>query len=186
MDAIEAIHTRRAIRDYAAAEPGRAVIEDLIWDAAQTPPPFAGQVPWTFNVIQGRARVAACGELAMQYARDHRPDGPGWIWLDRADFKAFWNAPAVVIISGPVEDCCRAGQTLLIAAHARGLGACWVGAPALWLRSPEAKAELGIPPALTPVCAICVGYAAATPAAAPRGRPQIVWSGDRTIRREVG
>ncbi len=177
MDAIEAIHTRRSIRAYTSEPVERGLIEDLIWDAAQAPPPFAGQVPWTFNVIQGAERIAAYGERAKQYARDNRPDVPSAAWADREDFKAFWNAPAVVIISGPVEDCCRAGQTLLIAAHARGLGACWVGAPMTWLRTPEAKAELGIPPDLTPISAICVGYAAVTPEDRPRAHPRLIWVG---------
>lgn len=81
-----------------------------------------------------------------------------------------------MIISGPVEDCCRAGLLLALSAHARGLGACWVGAPMLWLRTPEAKAELGIPADLTPVTAICLGYAAAAPAPRERGRPAVIWS----------
>jgi nitroreductase len=175
MEAIEAIHTRRSIRAYTAELVGRRLIQDLIWDAAQAPPPFAGQIPWTFNAIEGPERIAEYGERAKAYARDNRPDVPSAAWADREDFKAFWNAPAVVIISGPVEDCCRAGQTLLIAAHARGLGACWVGAPMMWLRTPEAKAELGIPPDLTPISAICVGYAAADPEPRERAHPRLIW-----------
>jgi len=177
MDTIEAIHTRRSIRAYTSKDVDGNLIQDLIWDAAQTPPPFAGQVPWTFNVIQGAQRIANYGERAKQYTRDNRPDGQAPTMIDRDDFKVFWNAPAVVIISGPVEDCCRAGQTLLLAAHARGLGACWVGAPMQWLRTAEAKAELGIPPDLTPITALCLGYAAATPDVQPRAHPQIIWVG---------
>lgn len=177
MDAIEAIHTRRSIRAYTSEPVDRDQIEALIWDAAQAPPPFAGQVPWTFNVVEGAERIAGLGERAKQHARDNRPDTQSAAWADREDFKAFWNAPAVVIISGPVEDCCRAGQTLLIAAHARGLGACWVGAPMMWLRTPEAKIELGIPPDLTPVSAICIGYAAEQPEPRARARPPVIWAG---------
>ena len=177
MDTIEAIHTRRSIRAYTAEAIDRRLIEDLIRDAAQTPPPFARQVPWTFNVVQGTERIADYGQRAKQYAKDQRSAGQGAAWLDREDFRFFWNAPAVVIISGPVGDCCRAGQTLLLAAHARGLGACWIGAPLPWLRTPEVKAELGIPPDLTPVCAICIGYAATTPDAQPNVRPRVIWVG---------
>ena len=64
-------------------------------------------------------------------------------WLDRPGFKIFWDAPVVIIISGPVGDCCRAGQNLMLSAHARGLGTCWVGSPMLWLSTPEVRAELG-------------------------------------------
>lgn len=175
MDLIEAIHSRRSIRAYTGEPVGQDLIRDLIWDAAQAPPPVAGQVPWTFNVIEGAARVADLGARAMQYARDHRPDGPGWAWIEREDFLVFWNAPVVVIISGSAEDCCRAGQLLILSAHARGLGSCWVGAPMLWLRTREAKLEVGIPSDLTPVSAICIGYPAMVPAAVERAPPTIVW-----------
>ena len=122
-------------------------------------------------------RIAAFDERTKQHARDHRPDAQAWTWVDREDFKVFWNAPAVAVISRPVEDCCRAGQTLLLATHDRGLGACWVGAPMLWLRTPQAKAEIGIPPDLTPVSAICIGYAGVAPHGEPRARPRVIWMG---------
>lgn len=175
MDVIEAIHSRRSVRDYTAQAVPRDLIGDLIADAAQAPPPFAGQVPWIFNVLEGADRIAGYGARAKQHARDHRPEGADWPWTEREDFKVFWNAPAVVIISGPTEDCCRAGQLLILSAHARRLGACWVGAPMLWLRTPEVGAELGIPPDATPVSAICVGYPASIPEPRQRAAPTIIW-----------
>ena len=51
MDTIEAIHGRRSIRSYTATPLEHDQIESVLWDAAQAPPPFSGQVPWTFNVI---------------------------------------------------------------------------------------------------------------------------------------
>ena len=175
MDTIEAIHSRRSIRAYTAQPVDPDLIETLIWDAAQAPPPFSGQIPWTFNVIQGADRIAALGDRAMAYARAHRAGGSDRGWLDRPDFKIFWGAPALILISGEDGDCCRAAQNLMLAAHARGLGTCWVGSPMLWLRTEEARTELRIPPQLTPVVAICLGYAAAVPPAASRERAPIIW-----------
>jgi nitroreductase len=175
MEVIAAIHSRRSIRAYKDQPVERELIEALIWDAAQAPPPFAGQIPWTFNVVQGVARIADYGARAKQFARDHRSESAPAAWADRAEFKVFWDAPAVVIISGEIEDCCRAGQLLILSAHARGLGACWVGAPMAWLRTAEARAEIGIPDELTPISAICLGYPATSPDAVERGRPRIIW-----------
>jgi nitroreductase len=177
MDVIAAIHGRRSVRSYQPRPVARDLIESVILDAAQAPPPTRDRVPWTFNVIEGVERIATHGTRARQYTIDHHPDEPGWSWLERPDFKVFWDAPVVVVISGPVEDCCRAGQNLMLSAHARGLATCWVGAPMLWLRTAEAKAELGIPAHLTPVAALCLGYAQVVPAAPPRGRPTIIWGG---------
>jgi nitroreductase len=175
MDVIGAIHTRRSIRSYSPRPVERRLIEEVVLDAAQAPPPFSGQMPWTFNVVEGVERISAYGDEALQYARNNRPDEPGWDWTNRPGFQVFWGAPVLIIISGRVEDCCRAGKNLMLSAHARGLGTCWVGSPMLWLRTPSAKARLTIRPELVPVAALCLGYSATTPEAPPRTRPTIIW-----------
>ncbi len=176
MDVISAIHGRRSVRSYLPTPVARELIEAIISDAAQAPPPFRGMVPWAFNVIEGVARITAYGERALTYARENRPDGPGWDWVERSRFKVFWDAPVVIVISGPVGDCCRAGQNLMLSALARGLGTCWVGSPMLWITTPEVKAELKIPPNLTPVAVFCLGYAAAQPEPVVHERPPVIWS----------
>jgi nitroreductase len=174
MDVIAAIHGRRSVRSYDPRPVPRDLIESVISDAAQAPPPFRGQVPWAFNVIEGVERIAAYGSRAMDYARAHRPDDGGWV--ERPGFKIFWDAPVVIIISGPAGDCCRAGQNLMLSAHARGLGTCWVGSPMLWLSTSEVKTELNIP--LPPVAVLCLGYAAASPEPVLHEKPPIIWIGE--------
>jgi nitroreductase len=175
MDAIDAIHTRRSVRSYSSRPVERDLIGEIIWDAAQAPPPFSGQVPWTFNVVEGVERIAVYGNEALQYAKDNHPNEQGWEWTGRPGFQVFWGAPALIIISGRVEDCCRAGQNLMLSAHARGLGTCWVGSPMLWLRTASAKAKLKIPPELVPVSVLCLGYPAVIPEAPSRERPTVIW-----------
>jgi nitroreductase len=176
MDVIAAIHGRRSVRSYDRRPVPRDLIECVIWDAAQTPPPFRGQMPWAFNVIEGVERIAALDERAMDHARKHHANEPGSGWVERPGFKIFWDAPAVIIISGPVGDCSRAGQNLMLSAHARGLGTCWVGSPMLWLTTPDVRAELKIPPKLTPVAVFCLGYAATAPEPVAHDKPPIIWS----------
>jgi nitroreductase len=175
MDVIAAIHSRRSIRSYSPRPIKRDLAEAIIWDAAQAPPPFSGRVPWSFNVVEGVERISAYGEEALRYAKDNHPDEPGWEWTERPGFQVFWGAPLVIIISGPVEDCCRAGQNLMLSAHARGVGTCWVGSPMLWLRTASARARLKIPPKAIPVSALCLGYPAAIPETSPRQRPPVIW-----------
>ena len=178
MDAIEAIQSRRSIRQYKNSVPERSLIEAIILDAAKAPPPFSGQRPWVFNVIEGRDRISHYALRAKQFAKEHRPEGPGWEWVDRLDnFEVFWNAPVLIIISGRVEDCCRAGQNLMLSAHARGLGTCWVGAPMLWLRDTETQKELRIPSGFAPVSAFCLGYPDEAPAPPKVEPPHIIWPG---------
>ena len=71
----------------------RELIEHVIWDAAQDPPPRSGQVPWAFNVIQGVDRISVYGDRAKRYARDNHPDEPGWDWAERPEFDVLGARP---------------------------------------------------------------------------------------------
>jgi nitroreductase len=129
-------------------------------------------------VIEGVARIANLGERAKQFTRQNRSDADGYYsWADRPEFKVFLDAPVVIVISGhagnsqSIQDCNRAGQNLMLSAHSRGLGSCWVGAPMLWLRSPEIRKELSIVEAFAPFAAFTLGYAASPPPSHSRERP---------------
>lgn len=187
MNVLEAIHGRRSVRAYTHEPVPRALLEDLLWDAAQAPtPPQSGDTPWAFVVIDGRERLSHLGKKALAHARQHRGDSPAWAWCDRPGFKVFWDAPVAVLLcahASPGEtvfDCCRAGQNLLLAAYARGLGSCWVGAPLPWLRSAGVAAHLGVPVGFVPAAVIVLGYGAEVPSGRPRPRPAVVWSGEDT------
>ena len=183
MDAIAAIHGRRSIRAYQARSVERDLVEAIIWDAAQAPStPVSGAQPWAFNIIQGAERIADYSARAKRFAKEHRPDEAGYGLADKPDFTVFFNAPTVIVISGRADnsqataECCRAGQNLMISAHARGLGTCWVGSPMLWMRDEAVKSELGIPSGFEPFAVFTLGYPATVPASQPRERPTIIWS----------
>jgi nitroreductase len=175
MDVLDAIRSRRSVRAFRPDRPPRHLIEAVILDAALAPPHHSGLVPWTFHVLDDPARIERIEQRALAYARAHRPEGGGWAWLDRPGFRIFWGAPVVVVISGPVEDCARAGQVLLLAALERGLGTCWVGSPMPWLTSAEGLAEIGLAEGAPPVSVICLGYPAEASAPKPPRRPPLVW-----------
>ena len=163
-------------------EPERALIEAIVWDSVQAPPPARASVPaWIFNVVLGQAKIADFGDRARQHARENRPPGKG-AWVDNPDFKIFWDAPALVVICGRTDnpeaafDCNRAGQNLMLSAHARGLGTCWVGSPMGWLRTADGKAAVGIPDGYEAVAPVSVGYAAEAPAPRRPEAPTILWA----------
>ena len=102
--------------------------------------------------------IAGGAHVAVQ------PDGPFVIVSGRADNPEAGN------------DCQRAGQNLMLSAHARGLGTCWVGSPMGWLRTSEGKAAIGIPDGYDAVAPVCLGYAAETPAPRRPEAPTILWT----------
>ena len=184
MDAIDAIHARRSIRDYLQAPVQQSLIDAIITDSAQAPwTPISAPEPWVFTVICGAERITGYGARALQFARENRPER-GYEWTERPDFSVFYNAPVVIIISGKIgnplalEECTRAGQILALSAVARGLGSCWVGSPMLWLGDPGVRRELHIPDGFAPHAVFTLGYAAKMP-----GNPGIIatrtnWIGD--------
>jgi nitroreductase len=184
MDAITAIRGRRSVRAYQDKPVARELIAALIEDAAHAPfTPISKQGAWRFTVIEGAARVSAMGSRALEFARKHRPQVRGYEWTERPGFSVFHGAPVILIISGrralPValEECTRAGQIFEIAAHARGLGSCWVGSPMLWLLDPATRAELDIPEDWLPYATFAFGYPADGPMPPPAERPpvQVDW-----------
>ena len=76
-----------------------------------------------------------------------------------------------------VEDCALAAENLMLAAHAHGLGSCWIGFAQGFLNMPAGKALLGLSAACVPVAPIIVGRARSTPAPVPRKEPTIHWVG---------
>jgi signal transduction histidine kinase/nitroreductase/CheY-like chemotaxis protein len=182
MNLIDAIHGRRSVRSFAPDAPPREVIEDLLWHAVQVPlPPVSDEGSWALVVVEGRERLAALGERAKRYAAEHQPAGEPWTWPERADFEVFWGAPVLVLFCarrGHQEapfDCCRAGQNLALAAHARGLGSCWVGAPMPWLASDEGRSACGLPPGFDAAAALVLGTPSHTQPGRSRPRPVVLW-----------
>jgi nitroreductase len=183
MDTIAAIYGRRSIRNYEPRPVPRPIVEAILRDTAQAPTsPVSGTAPFVFLVIEGLERIADYGAAALAFARTHRKPGPAYDWVERPGFVVFFDAPMVVVICGfndeygqTLQDCTRAGQNLMLSAHARGLGTCWVGSPMLWLRDPSTCASLGVPFDYTPHAAFTLGYPAAVPAPNPREMPKVVW-----------
>jgi nitroreductase len=81
-------------------------------------------------------REAACGVLVCGDPR-----------LEK--FPGFW-----------VQDCSACTQNVLLAAHARGLGAVWIAIHPLDDRSAAVRRLLGIPEEIVPFALVSIGYPA--------------------------
>lgn len=150
MDAMDAILTRRSIRKYTEAAVPGDLIEEIL-EAAMAAPSAGNEQPWHFVVINDRelldaipkfhphskmlkqaaAAVAVCGDMTLE------------------KHKGYW-----------VQDCSAATQNLLLAAHALGLGAVWLGVFPREERVAGLKKLLGLPEEVVPLALVSIGYPA--------------------------
>ena len=178
------IRERRSIRGYTDRPVERGLIERLLTAAIWAPSAHNRQ-PWRFAVIRDddtKARLADAMNAVLR--ADLAADGltPDQIEAHAARRRArLIRAPVLIVLCITMTDMdeypdekrsraewvmatqslALAGQNLLLAAHAEGLGACWLCAP---LFCPEVVREtLGLPPDWEPQAFISLGWPAEAP-----------------------
>jgi nitroreductase len=157
------IFGRRSIRRYQTrtVEPEKV---DAVLRAGMAAPSAVAKDPWRFVVVQDRAVLKRLSQ-----------------GLKNGSFLA--DAPLGIIVCGELaaahdqqesyllQDCSAAIENILLAAHALGLGACWLGVHPRAARIAYLREVLGIPEAITPISGIAIGYPAETKEARTRYDP---------------
>ncbi|MCX7846793.1 MAG: nitroreductase family protein [bacterium] len=156
MDALTALRTRRSIRHYASRPLPREVLEQIV-DAGRLAATARNLQPWHFVVVTERATLDKLAELC-EYGKFLR-QAPACIVV-------FCNADAKYYL----EDGSAATQNMLVAAHALGLGACWIAGDKKPYAS-EVANLLHAPPSVRLISLIAVGYPAGPPPSVPK-KPQ--------------
>ena len=148
MDALEAIFTRRSIRKFTNEPIGGEIVTTLLKAGLQAPSAKNLQ-PWHIVVITRR-------ELLDKIPGFH----PHAAMLK--------EAPMAILVCGDrqvqplegywVQDCSAATQNILLAAHALGLGAVWLG---IYPREDRIRGIcklLSLPLHVTPLSLIAIGW----------------------------
>jgi nitroreductase len=184
MEFMNVLAGRRSVRSYTSEPVERAEIEGLIRAAVLAPSGMNSQ-PWAFVVIEGARRLCALSvrvKAALLTRVDREPALARY--RDRLSdpaFNVFYDAPALVLVCAkptgydPNGACAMAAHALMLAAHDRGLGTCWIGFAEGLFQLPETKAEFGIPPAHRVVAPIIVGHPTAEVPPTPRNEPEVLW-----------
>ncbi|MCA9866162.1 MAG: nitroreductase family protein [Anaerolineae bacterium] len=182
-DTLESIRARRSLRRYDARPVATELVDQLL-EAAIWAPSAHNRQPWRFVVISGAAtkhRLATA--MGEQLRRDLAADGLPADFIERDAGRSYARltaAPLLILLSLSLADMdaypderrarnealmaaqstAMAGQNILLAAHALGLGACWLCAP---LFCPETvRRTLDLPDDWQPQGLITVGYASET------------------------
>lgn len=164
MDAIEAILTRRSIRDY-TDEPVREADIETILRAAMAAPSAGNQRPWRFVVSTDRERIDAIAETTPYGSILRRAPLAIVVCADTRGLKheVMWQ-----------QDCGAAAQNALLASHALGLGAVWLGFWPKMERVAPLRTVLELPEGVEPFCVLAVGHPAETKPSVDRYDPDAV------------
>lgn len=182
MNVMEAIYSRRAVREYSDQAIDRSTVAKLIQAAVQAPSAINMQ-PWAFAVIHDKAILKRYSDRAKRSFTKSAEFAslPGELqqMLSDPNFNIFYNAGTLIAIYAkpigehPDWDCCLAGQNLMLAACDMGLGTCPIGFAWDLLGEPDIRRELSIPEGYKPVLPIIVGNPKHSTAAVSRHEPEI-------------
>lgn len=142
-----AILGRRSIRKYADEPVGDGVVGELL-RAAMSAPSAGNEQPWHFIVIRERG--------TMERIQEFHPFA-----------RMLLQAPVAILVCGDlslekyqgfwVQDCSAATENMLIAAHALGLGAVWLGIYPIEERVRGIRSLLGLPEHVVPLSLVSIG-----------------------------
>jgi nitroreductase len=148
MDTLEAIHTRRSVRQY-LDRPVEADLVQQIIGAAMMAPSAGNSRPWQFivlddeEVIKEIPRIHPHGAMATEASVSILVCGD----LSLEKYPGNW-----------IADCSAATQNLLLAAHACGLGGVWTGLYPEQDRIQGFRELLNLPEHVVPLVLVPLGY----------------------------
>lgn len=144
------IFGRRSIRTYAPGDIGEPDIATLL-QAAMAAPSAGAKDPWRFVVVREKEALAAMA-AALPYGKMLSSAAIGIVVC--GDLDAAHDRQ----LSYLLQDCAAATENLLLAAHALGLGACWLGVHPRAERVKKLAELFGLPASVIPVACIAIGH----------------------------
>lgn len=183
------LHSRRSIRRFLNQDISQDILQHILETATWAPSSHNRQ-PWRFAVLASReARLAMANEMGEDFYNDLVAEGlsaeAATLQVERSRRRILEAPAAILICLDPtagdnypdearqkaeylmgVQSVALAGGTLLLAAHAEGLGGVWMCAP---LFTPATvRRVLDLPASWDPQGLLLLGFPAESPAARPR------------------
>lgn len=188
IDVIEIIKTRRCVRQYLEKDIPDEEIRFLI-DCAGYAPSGLNLQPWAFLVIKNKEKILNLSDICkksmipiLENMKNTSKAAADFLsFLKQKGSDIFYGAPVLVIILGDrnaptaVYDCAMAAQTMMLAAHSKGIGSCWIGAAQRALMDEKLLSELGAPDGYIHVAPLIFGYPGGETKIPERREPKVVW-----------
>ena len=185
-DFFSVLKSRRTVRSYTAEPVHEQDLQELI-DLAVLAPTGMGAQPWAFTVVTSPETMRQVNAIVLETLRSPQMQQLLSMeglqeWINRPDADILYGAPALVAISGNTKapsttiDCQLAAENLFLAAHAKGLGTCYMGFLAMAAENPQLQKCLRIPEGHRLLAAAVIGHPAVPPEGPPKRNPaRIEW-----------
>ncbi len=161
MDVLEAIRKRRSIRAYTSEEISEEDVKRLI-EAARWAPSAGNIQPWEFVIVTNAETKRKLADAALH--QTFIEEAPVVIVVCANVALSSWGYGSRGANLYCLQDTAAATENILLAAHALGLAACWVGA----FHEDEVAKVVNTPRNVRPVAIVPVGHPAEKPNARPK------------------
>ncbi len=186
MDALQCLLTRRSCRSYEDKPIPAEIMQELVRLGTKAAT-GSGMQPWGFVLLEGQEQLEALSSEIKQWVLARLETMPELSqyedWLKNENYNIFYKAHNVLAIYGDkaspwyVYDCTLCSANIQLAAHAQGLGTCWIGFAQAFMNQPEIKARYNVPANFEHVCTLSMGYAKVKHPEAKRNEPKIFFKG---------
>jgi nitroreductase len=149
-DAISVIHSRRSVRNFTGQAVSMGLLDKIV-RAGMAAPSAVNMQPWSFIVVTYRQTLDMLND-GLPYAKMLEKAGAAIIVCAIPE-KAYDGLKEFAVI-----DSTLAGENILLAAEALGLGAVWTAAYPYEDRMNVVRKVLGIPANIIPLNVIPIGY----------------------------
>jgi nitroreductase len=150
MEVFDALFTRRSIRRYSEKKVDDASVDKILWAAMYAPSAVNNQ-PWHFIVFDDRNTYASILEVHPNAGALAEAQKAILVCYDRT----LQHDEGYGVI-----DCSAATQNILLAAHAIGIGSCWIGICPRQNRMEVMQKIFDLPEKIIPFALISLGYPA--------------------------
>lgn len=169
LEALDVLKTRRSVRSFKAEQVKEEELLAVLEAGTYAPTGGGTQAP-LIVAVQNPTVISSLSRMNAE--------------VIGKEVDPYYGAPTVIIVFAPqfrmtyIEDGSCVLQNLMLAAHAVGLGSCWIYRERQMFESEEGRAlmeEWGIPEGYVGIGAVALGYTESEyPAAAPRKENYII------------